>query len=181
MLFQIQGGIFMKSIRSNIVRGKIILVSLASFGQIIGCNSNQEKPKEAGPPPAPPQVNVALTAIDDKPLEIGQKPHVGRQVMIEGTVSDPNVTICVLVHPLTTDTWWVQNLPSPPGKVGEKTWSWRTMALCGTEDLGLNEEFEIVALAESKRAVCQLGKQIKIEEFPQDLPRSEIVTVKRVN
>ena len=169
----------MKSIRSNIVRGKIILVSLASFGQIIGCNSNQEKPKEAGPPLIPPQVNVALTAIDDKPLEIGQKPHVGRQVMVEGTISDPNVNICVLVRPMTTDTWWVQNLPSPPGKIDEKTWRWRTMALCGTDTLGLNEDFEIVAIAEGKRSICQLGKQIKAEEFPRNLPRSEIITVRR--
>jgi hypothetical protein len=106
--------------------------------------------------------------------------QVGREVMVEGTISDPNAIVCVLVHPLLADTWWVQNPPSPPGKIDDKTWRWRTIALCGTEELGLNEEFEIVALAESQRAACQLGKTFKTPDFPNELPRSEIITVKRI-
>ena len=150
------------------------------FLSCMRCNSNENEMKTTEQSSeTPPQATIAITAIDDKPIIGRDMPEVRHRATVEGVVSDPNATICVLVHPMTSDTWWVQNLPSPPAKVDEKNWRWRTMAFCGTETLGLNEEFEIVALAESKRSICQLGKQIKIEEFPRDLPRSEIITVRR--
>lgn len=174
----------MKSIHSIIALHRIIsflLLSAVSSLQLLSCQSKQnEPPKTETKPSVPLQLTVSITKIDGATLQSGQIPQVGRQVMVEGTISDPNVIVCVLVHPMTTDTWWVQNPPAPPGKVDERTWSWRTMVLCGTETLGLNEEFEIVALAEGKRAICQLGRQIKMEGFPQDLSRSEVITVRRI-
>jgi len=180
----------MKNLNSLIGQNRIIglfFLLLMSFLLLIGC-TERKGPEEAPPkktetteqPMTPSQVTVAITRIDDAAPQPGQIPQVGRQVIVEGTISDPKVNVCVLVHPITADTWWVQNLPSPPGTIDEQTWRWRTMALCGTEELGLNEEFEIVAVAESQRAVCQLGKTFKMPDFPQELPRSEIITVKRI-
>ncbi len=148
---------------------------------ISGCQAKQDTREEARPPAQlpPPQVEMAITQIDNLPVEPGMTPEVGRQVVVEGTISDPKAVPCVLVHPMSADTWWVQNLPSPPGKI-ENTWRWRTMVYCGTEKLGLNEDFEVVAIAESKRALCVAGKTLKTLDFPMELPRSEILTVRRV-
>ena len=184
----------MKSLNSLVGQNRSIgffFLLLMSFLLLMGCTEKKE-PQETSSKTTetteqsatPSKVSVAITKIDDAAPQSGQIPQVGRQVIVEGTISDPQITVCVLVHPMASDTWWVQNLPSPPGKVDDKTWRWRTMALCGTGpeegNLGLNEEFEIVAFAESQRAICQLGKTIKTQDFPNDLPRSEIVTVKRV-
>jgi len=180
----------MKTFRAILAQHRIvaiILLVLMSSLQLIGCDGkkdNEEKKETPSvtteQPATPSQATVAITKIDETVLQTGQVPPVGRQVMVEGTISNPQVIVCVLVHPLTTDTWWVQNPPSPPGKIDDKTWRWRTIALCGTEELGLNEDFEIVALAESQRAFCQLGKTFKTPDFPNELPRSEIITVKRI-
>ena len=146
---------------------------------LLACGNNESSQQKAEEPVAPPQANVAITKIDDAAVNTEQKATVGQRVSVEGIISDPNAIVCVLVHPMTTDTWWVQNPPSPPTQIDENTWRWRTMVYCGTETLGLNEDFEIVVLAEGKRAVCQKGKQIKGDEFPNELPRSEIITVFR--
>jgi len=161
--------------------GTILFLLLMSFLQFMGCGGKDGTPppktEQTSPPqPIASQVTVVITKIDDTTLQSGQALQVGQQVIVEGTISDPKMAVCVLVHPLNGDTWWVQNLPSPPGRIDEKTWRWRTLAFCGTEKLGLNEDFEIVALAESQRAVCQLGKTFKMPDFPNELPRSEIIT-----
>jgi len=160
---------------------------LISMLFVIDCSREKEKKETLSsktelPEPSAENLNlsVAITMIDNEILNLNQTPQVGRQVIVEGTISDPKAIICVLVHPLSGDTWWVQNMPSPPGKIDEKTWRWRTMVYFGTEELGINEEFEIVAIAEFKRAVCQVGKTINMIDFPFELPRSEIITVKRV-
>lgn len=129
---------------------------------------------------ASPKVPLAITAINGVPVRRGVEPEVGLQVKVEGTVSDPNRILCVLVHPLSGDTWWVQNPPSPPDQVKAQIWRWRTVVFCGTPELGRREEYEIVALTESDRSVCQLAKRIKSDQFPRELPRSEIITVRRV-
>ena len=148
---------------------------------LAGCSSSEEnQPREPEVSAPPPELEIAITSIDGTQLPSQGVIEVGRQVIVEGTISDRKAVSCVMVHPMTTPTWWVQSLPAPPDKVDDHTWRWRLMALCGTEELGTNEEYQIVAIAESRRAVCQAGKQIKMEEFPESLPRSEIVTVTRI-
>ena len=156
------------------------LLLLTLFMVFAGCQTKQDTPEEAKPTSPPPQVEMTITKIDDILVEPEKKPKVGLQVLVDGTISEPKVVLCVLVHPMTTDIWWVQNLPSPPGKIDDNTWRWRTRIYCGTEELGLNEDFEIVAIAESKRTICVAGKTLKTLNFPLDLPRTEILTVKRV-
>ncbi len=162
----------------------LLLPAILSLLMLISCGNGSEKGKPADTmrpeKVIPSQLAVTITKIDTVTLAPGRTLHVGRQVIVEGTVSDPKAGVCVLVHPLNSDTWWVQNLPSPPGKVDDKTWRWRTVVFCGSEELGLNEDFEIVALAETQRSACQVGKTINMIDFPNDVPRSEIITVRRV-
>jgi hypothetical protein len=134
----------------------------------------QKTPDSSSPP-----VVVKITGIDDKPLKSKQTPEVGHRVVVEGTISDQKMIACVVVHPMSTTTWWVQNLPGPPDQVGKQAWRVRSIAYCGTEELGRREEYEIVILAESKRSVCVEGKTFQTPSFPNDLPRSEILRVKR--
>ncbi len=162
----------------------LLLAAILSSLMLISCGQEPQKGEPTDTIPQekviPSQLAVTITKIHTVTLSPTRVPHVGRQIIVEGTVSDPKAGVCVLVHPLNGDTWWVQNLPSPPGKVDDKNWRWRTTAFCGSEELGLNEDFEIVALAETQRSACQVGKTINMIDFPNDVPRSEIITVRRV-
>jgi hypothetical protein len=156
-----------------------------SSSLLIGCKGNTENvetpptTKEQTPQKATPQVTVTITKINDTDLKLGQVSQVGREIIVEGMISDPRAVFCVLLHPLASDSWWVQNLPAPPSKINETTWRWRNVVWCGAES-DLNKDFEIVAIVESQRVICQFQKTIKMEELPLDLPRSEVITVRRV-
>lgn len=90
---------------------------------------------------------------------------------VKGKVSNPKVRVYVLVHPLKTNQWWVQRLPSPPNQDG----SWRTVCFFGTETQGAGEEFEVLAIATND----SLSEGTTLKELPQCGARSDIVTVKR--
>jgi hypothetical protein len=184
----------MKAVKLTIVCKKTSLLMFFVFNLVLstyGCdnrsteggkaqssNAKQKNTQPAGPLPSGASITLKITSIDDSPLERGKTPQVGLRVSVEGTVSDEKAIVCVAVHPMSGDTWWIQSLPSPPDKI-ENAYRWRTTALCGTTELGRNEDFEIVAVAEQARDLCQAGKQFKAEEFPNGLVRSEIIKVKR--
>ena len=92
--------------------------------------------------------------------------------LVRGTVSDPKLNVYILIHPLTTNLWWVQNIPAvgPDGR-------WQALCYFGTENLGIGEPYEIIAIASSKRGLYKPGDTLK--EVPSKLLRSKIVTVKR--
>ena len=92
--------------------------------------------------------------------------------LVGGTVSDSKLNVYVLIHPLTTNLWWVQNMPTvgPDGK-------WQSFCYFGTENLGIGEPYEIIAVATSKKKLYQPGDTLEI--VPLDLLRSRIVTVRR--
>lgn len=92
--------------------------------------------------------------------------------LVRGTVSDPKLNVYVLIHPLTTNLWWVQNIPTvgPDGK-------WQSFCYFGTENLGIGEPYEIIAVATFKKKLYKPGDTLEI--VPLDLLRSRIVTVRR--
>jgi hypothetical protein len=101
-----------------------------------------------------------------------QNEQVGLDGLIKGKVSDPKIPVYVLVHPFSTNQWWIQRNASPPRPDG----SWQTTAYFGTETLGIGEEFEVVAIATDRRFFE--GQQLP--SFPSDVARSDIVTVRRI-
>lgn len=166
----------------------LLILLIIGFSSSVSCRGGAKGNSEPQPTATPEQrvadpssapVVVKITSIDDKPLKSKQRPEVGHQVMVEGTISDPKMIACVVVHPMSGTTWWVQNLPGPPDQVGKQAWRVRSNAYCGTDKLGKGEEFEIVILAESKRSVCVEGKKFETPSFPNDLARSEVLRVKR--
>jgi hypothetical protein len=126
---------------------------------------------------------VTITRVDGLALTVESRPQVGHTVMVEGTTNNPDAVICVLVHPLQSDTWWVQNLPGLPDQQPDGTWSWRTSVFCGTERLGVGEDFELLAVAEDTQALCVPSRQVKVAEaniLLRSIPRSRTIVVHRV-
>ena len=165
-------------------RMSIVFVALFSF--LIACGGDQPKENEqqaqlSSAPPA--QTRVVITKIDDQEIDPNNNPEVGIQAKVELTTTRPDVVVCVLVHPITADQWWVQNLPSLPDEVEESIWSWTTTIYCGTEQHGTREQYEVIAIAEDQQSLCEPGKQIKMavaNELLAKYPRSRKVTLQRV-
>lgn len=104
---------------------------------------------------------------------------VKHKELIKGKVSNTKYNIYVFVHPLLTDLFWIQRIPSPPNKTG----SWRSIAYFGTEKKGCGEFFEVVAIAAPQKELFKEGKQIKAEKFMniiEKYPHSDIIVVERV-
>jgi hypothetical protein len=131
----------------------------------------------------PTNTTVTIAKIDGKASLDGAGVEVSRASTIELVTNREDVTICALVHPLLTDTWWVQNLPSLPNRAASGSWEWRLTSFFGTETLGRREQYEIVAIAEQEQRLCVAGRTIKVDQAGQLLgkhPRSRVVTVNRV-
>ena len=92
---------------------------------------------------------------------------------MRGTVSDPSERPIVLVHPMSTDLWWVQRPPAPPNSDGK----WATLCYFGTESEGIGDYFQIVAIV----PVNELPEGTVLQELPEARARSEVVTVRRAS
>ncbi len=100
-----------------------------------------------------------------------QNAEVGLTEIVNGKVSNPKAQVYVLVHPLLTNLWWVQRIPSPPNQDG----TWQTLCYFGTETKGIGESFEIAAIVTKDK----LEEGQMLPELPKDVVRSDIVTVRR--
>lgn len=106
-----------------------IVVSLAAFGGIAG-----------------------LSIVPASPVEIAiEKPSneaviSGKETVISGTVSPSNSRIFVLVHPVDSNRWWIQEPPVVFQREDEQA-QWKASIHLGTEDLGAGESFQVVAVA----------------------------------
>jgi hypothetical protein len=105
---------------------------------------------------------------------------VEEQTVVQGKVSDADAPVYVLVRPVTTDVWWVQNEP-----LVQSDGAWQVSAHIGTDRLGPGESYEVVAVAASgnrlmrllQRNELQPGQQIK--SVPRSLASSNVVIVRR--
>lgn len=99
---------------------------------------------------------------------------VGLQYLVRGKVStDYSGNVYVLVHPILTDLCWVQQ---PPLSInGDGTW--QSLCYFGTENQGIGESFEIIAIITT--LTLKAGQTFKITGLPQDAIKSSLITVKR--
>ena len=102
-----------------------------------------------------------------------QYAEIGLSELVRGTVSDPSARPFVLLHPMSTDLWWVQRAPAPPNSDGE----WATLCYFGTESQGIGDHFQIVALV----PVGELEEGMVLQDLPEAQARSDVVTVRRVS
>lgn len=102
-----------------------------------------------------------------------QNAEVGLQEIVKGKVSNPKAKVYALVHPLLTNMWWIQRMPSPPNQDG----SWQALCYFGTETKGIGESFEVVAIVTNKN--LEEGKNLT--ELPKESVRTDIITVRRTH
>ena len=120
-----------------------------------------------------PAVSIFITApADGTEVELSQ--------VIKGTVSPASARVFVLIHPMPTDMFWVQNIPL----VGNDG-TWRTNGFFGTKEAGIGDSYEIVAIALAESWVVRwlkgslLRPGATIKELPRDVNKSNVVTVRR--
>ena len=170
--------------RSIAIRRVLYLIALLNC--ILFVSSCGSQPESTTPTPSIPassstpplNATVAISKINDAAVDGAETLRVGMQVTVEGTVSEPDAHVCVAAHGTSNDIWFVQSLPGPAVQA-DSTWRWHAPAVLGGKDQGVNEDFEIVAIAENGTSICAVGKTFKTQEFPQDLPHSKIVKVRR--
>jgi hypothetical protein len=100
--------------------------------------------------------------------------------LVSGRVSESTRSVYVFLHPITTKIWHVQNLPTAPTKKGE----WHTLCYFGTQEVGTNEYYEVVAIAAREKGVFKEGATLENLEMRKVLEqyadsRSEISVVFR--
>jgi hypothetical protein len=149
--------------------------------------ANPKATSESAPEPQGTKTvatKIAITRIDNVRITPTSRPRrVGMRVNVEGTITNPNAEISILVHPVISDTWFVENPPGLPDSLRRNLWRWRSTISCGNREQGLNEDFEIMAIAEVKRSTGATGTSIKAEKLPErikGLPRSNQVVISRV-
>jgi hypothetical protein len=129
---------------------------------------------------SPSPVSVEITAPEP------QTEFSNFEITVEGNVSPPWARVYALVHPHTTDQWWVQNLPPfRHADLGGKSATWETTAYIGTETLGVDDSYDIIALASNEPLLLDIliGRYLQPAETRNELPflnQSNVVTVRRV-
>jgi hypothetical protein len=101
-----------------------------------------------------------------------------QEIIVEGIVrvEDIGDLIPVVgVHPVMTNTTWIQPLPMRIEKRSDG-YVWRSHAYIGTATLGVGEKYELVALLVKKG---RLKENDQLERLPADVPVSSSVLVTR--
>lgn len=93
---------------------------------------------------------------------------------VRGTISDPNLQVFVLIHPVATNRFWVQPIP-------DRGSQWRSYCYFGEPDRGIEEQFEIIAVASGNKTLFKEGDTLPspLPDNPQILVRSRPVLVTR--
>lgn len=110
----------------------------------------------------------------------------GLKITVQGDVEPQWARVYVLVHPSSTDQWWVQDLLQFRRiESDDKSAVWSTTAYLGTEELGTTDSFDIIALASADLLVRDIltGRYLQPGETLKVLPllnQSNLVTVRRI-
>ncbi|MGO9374674.1 MAG: hypothetical protein ACLQBD_21600 [Syntrophobacteraceae bacterium] len=104
-------------------------------------------------------LNVSITA----PIDSAQVPE---RLTIEGTVSDQNSKVWVIVHPMEVSTYWVQ-----PDINIKKNGNWKAVIYIGRPGaVDVGKHFEVMAVANPK-VILKEGQ--KLEGWPDAQAKSE--------
>ncbi|MGA2224807.1 MAG: hypothetical protein ABSH41_10235 [Syntrophobacteraceae bacterium] len=124
--------------------------------------------------------NSAPSSIQTRIVAPQTQAQVGQRALVEGEVSPILVHVYVLVHPLSSDRWWVQDLP-----LVQNDGHWQVKVYLGTENVGKGEEYEILAVATNESIVTRLlrgdypapGQQLKA--IAPYFAKSNVIVVRR--
>lgn len=108
--------------------------------------------------------------------------EVGQRGLVAGKTEPALGAIYVLVRPRSKNTWWVQDLPRVDGDG-----NWSVNAYFGTTDIGVGENFDIIAVATNENPLTQALRGVNLSVGQQistsvpSLAKSNIVVVKRTH
>ena len=104
-------------------------------------------------------------------IEPPDQSDVALRQLVRGTISDPHGTVLVLVRPLSTDRWWVQD-----AVVQNDEGAWQIMAYFGTESVGRGERYAVVALGTGADSDLIERRQPHPGEILKELPAAQAVS-----
>ena len=123
-------------------------------------------------------LKIGMTStMDSVHATAGHPIETGWKATVQGTVSDREYQVFVLVHPLLGDSWMVQSFTSRPSKTG----TWRTTCLFGMERKGKDEDYELIAVGSLERSKYRPGQRIPANQFPPtDMPQTDTILIRRI-
>ncbi len=96
------------------------------------------------------------------------------QGTITSSVSNPE--IWVIIHPMQTNRFWVE----PRADLNQENGTWRTLIYIGESEIGIGEQFEIMAIANPTQTLTQTpNKDAALYNWPEAQMNSEIIRVTR--
>ena len=111
------------------------------------------------------QLNLRITAPLDK-AKVSERPYV------EGNVSDANVKVWVIVHPMDVSDYWVQ-----PSVTVKENGSWKVKIYIGRPGaMDVGKQFEIMAVANPKD---KLKEGDVLSGWPEAQAKSQVIEVTR--
>lgn len=104
----------------------------------------------------------------------------GNRYLVKGTMSDSNAKVFVVVRPLESSDYWVQDPPTIDGNG-----NWQVNAYFGERNAVIGEKHEIIALATQENFLVTwlTGNYLSIgkrQDLPSNTNRSNIVNVSRM-
>lgn len=94
---------------------------------------------------------------------------VGDEAVFKGQVANANWKINVLVHPLRTPDWWVQQVP-----LADRHGAWEVRMAFGGES---GERFQVLAIAIPEGALYKEGDVVLAEQIPVQALKSSFCEV----
>jgi hypothetical protein len=118
---------------------------------------------------------ASLEAVQNSKIRITShqdNAKVDRPAKIEGTVTNPNAKVYIIVHPVDVPEYWVQ----PRASVNQDG-KWTSMVYLGrSTDNNPDKQYELMAIAGPEKSM-KAGSVLK--EWPGSKWRSQIIHVKR--
>lgn len=146
-----------------------LLLLLVSFlSSLISCQNHSaidiggkvSDEKKVIQPPAETHADNQTTQQPINIISPTEGSRVCMRTLVRGTISNPNLQVFVLIHPMATDRFWVEPIPNmrPDGR-------WEAYCYFGKPNEGIGNPFEIIAIASENRRLFEEG-----DELPSPLP-----------
>jgi hypothetical protein len=130
---------------------------------------------------------ASLVSVKVKPIQLAiAAPQDGLKIdgyryLVKGAASDSNARVYVLVRPLETLDYWVQEQPTI-----DATGNWQVNAYLGEKKTGIGQDYEIMALATNENWLVTLmtGNLLQVgktKSIPSNTSRSNLATVTRAH
>jgi hypothetical protein len=116
--------------------------------------------------PSPVQVSITSAQSGDLVVE--------KSVQISGTVVPNNASVTVIVRSEKDMKWWIQDMAKVKIR-DDVIGQWQTTVLLGTQSEGIDENFQIIALASSDNMLFNIltGRYITVGQPCDRIPRWE--------